>query len=398
MLTQSLLVALATAVAAIPTPAHTLGSRVTLRRIPLDIPRLFGNLAGEDLTFQEQSVLSPSTKWYAPSGGDGVATVPLSNYLNAQYYGEIQIGTPGQTFNVVFDTGSSNLWIPSKRCSSIACFFHKKYDSGKSATYKANGTQFEFAYGSGSVEGIISQDIVAIGNVSIAKQDFGEAVKEPGIAFVAGKFDGILGLGYDTISVKHVTPPFYNMINQKLISQPLFSVYLGKDADAEVGGVLLFGETDKAYYKGSISWVPVTRKGYWEVELEAVTLGGNDVGVTTRRAAVDTGSSLLVIPKTEAEALNAAIGAKKGFAGQYTVDCAVVPTLPDLEIQLAGKKYVLKSDDYVLKVQDSCVSGFMGMDIPPPAGPLWILGDVFLRAFYSVYDLGNHRVGLAKAV
>lgn len=82
---------------------------------------------------------------------------------------------------------SSNLWVPSTKCTSIACFLHTKYDSSASSTYQVNGTEFSIQYGSGSMEGFVSTDLLSIGDLSIKDQDFAEATKEPGLAFAFGK-------------------------------------------------------------------------------------------------------------------------------------------------------------------------------------------------------------------
>ncbi|CAO3599848.1 unnamed protein product [Absidia cylindrospora] len=323
--------------------------------------------------------------------------VPLSNYMNAQYYGVVELGTPPQPFTVVFDTGSSNLWVPSTHCSSIACFLHKRYDSSQSNSFIENGTDFSIQYGSGSLEGFISQDTLHVGGISLPHQGFAESTKEPGFTFALARFDGILGLGYNTIAVQHVVPPFYNMVNRELVDEPVFSFWLNDAGDESDGGELVFGGMDPAHYQGDITWAPVTRKGYWQIEMQDIKFDGEYVDLDPIGAAIDTGSSLIVAPSTVAELINKQLGAKKNWSGQYTIDCDKVDDLPEFCFMFAEKDFCLDGKDYILNVQNQCISGFMGMDIPAPAGPIWIIGDVFLRKYYSVYDLGNDRVGLAKA-
>jgi len=320
--------------------------------------------------------------------------VPISNFMNAQYFSEITIGSPPQTFKVVLDTGSSNLWVPSVECGSIACYLHSKYDSSSSSTYKKNGTKFEIQYGSGSLSGFVSQDTMTIGDITIKGQDFAEATSEPGLAFAFGRFDGILGLGYDRISVNGIVPPFYKMLEQKLIDEPVFAFYLADDkGESEV----TFGGVNSDSYKGKITTIPLRRKAYWEVDFNAIAYGDDAAELENTGVILDTGTSLIALPSQLAEMLNAQIGAKKNYAGQYAIDCSKRDSLKDVTFNLAGYNFTLGPYDYILEVSGSCISTFMGMDFPEPTGPLAILGDAFLRRYYSIYDLGANTVGLAEA-
>merc|ERR1711865_1029241 len=204
--------------------------------------------------------------------GDGHEVV-FTDYQNAQYYGPITIGTPPQTFNVIFDTGSSNLWI-SSGSNWQPLNFHSKYKSTKSSTYVKNGTKFSIAYGSGALSGFISEDTVNLGGVDVPNALFAEATSEPGLAFKLGKFDGLMGMAFESIAVDGIKPAWYAAVGDA----KLFGVYLGG--------------TDTAHYTGDISYFPVSRAKYWQVSVDSFSVGN----LTKVEAILDTGTSLLVVP------------------------------------------------------------------------------------------------------
>ena len=112
----------------------------------------------------------------APEGVEGTGDITIHNYQNAQYYGSIGLGTPPQEFQVVFDTGSANLWVPSAKCKfgleNLPCLLHSKYESRKSSTYESDGRPFAIRYGSGSMSGFSDTTIcfAASGSVESSRQ------------------------------------------------------------------------------------------------------------------------------------------------------------------------------------------------------------------------------------
>ncbi|KAK9978276.1 hypothetical protein ABG768_020034 [Culter alburnus] len=328
----------------------------------------------------------------------------LTNFMDAQYFGVISIGTPPQDFTVLFDTGSSNLWVPSIHCSylDIACWLHHRYNSKKSSTYVQNGTEFSIQYGRGSLSGFISQDTVTLAGLKVPDQQFAEAVKQPGIVFAVARFDGVLGMAYPAISVDGITPVFDTAMAAKILPQNIFSFYINRDPAGEVGGELMLGGFDKQYFDGDLHYVNVTQKAYWQIKMDEVKVGGTlTLCKSGCQAVVDTGTSMITGPVQEVRALQKAIGAIPLLMGEYWIDCKKIPSLPVVSLSLGGQMFNLTGKDYVLQVthfgMSVCLSGFMAMDIPPPAGPLWILGDMFIGRYYTVFDREADRVGFAPA-
>ncbi|KAJ1689707.1 hypothetical protein LUZ63_013862 [Rhynchospora breviuscula] len=467
------------------------------------------DLAAKRLALKEAQEGRVSSRYYKLRGeeeGEETDIVSLKNYMNAQYFGEIGVGSPSQKFTVIFDTGSSNLWVPSSKCYfSIACFFHSKYKSSASSTHKKNGTSAAIQYGTGAIAGFYSQDHVTVGDLEVKNQDFIEATKEPGVTFVMAKFDGILGLGFQEISVGGAVPVWYNMVNQGLVKEPVFSFWFNRHQGEDEGGEIVFGGIDPNHYKGQHTYVPVTQKGYWQFEMGDVLVDGQSTGFCSGGCAAiaDSGTSLIAGPTSVITEINQKIGAAgvvsqecktvvsqygqqildmliaqtkpaqicsqvslctfdgtKGVSmgiksvvdkgvndgvssdamctacelavvwmqnqlsqnqtqerilsyvnqlceklpspmGESAVDCSSVSSMPSVAFTIGGKTFKLKAEEYILKVgegaQAQCISGFTALDIPAPRGPLWILGDVFMGAYHTVFDYGNLRVGFAVA-
>ncbi|KAG6695327.1 hypothetical protein I3842_09G093000 [Carya illinoinensis] len=482
--------------------------RIGLKKMKLDK----NNRLASRLESKEAESLRASTrKYHIPNNlGDSEDTdiVVLKNYLDAQYYGEIGIGTPPQNFTVIFDTGSSNLWVPSSKCYlSVPCFFHAKYKSSYSSTYKKNGTSAAIQYGSGAISGFFSYDEVKVGDRVVKDQEFIEATREPSITFLVAKFDGILGLGFQEISVGNSVPLWYNMVEQGLVQEQVFSFWLNRKAEDEEGGEIVFGGVDPNHYKGEHTYVPVTRKGYWQFDMGDVLISDKPTGYCAGgcSAIADSGTSLLAGPTTVITMINQAIGASgvvsqqcKTVVEQYgqsiidllvaevnpmkicsriglctfdgshgvsmgiesvvdqssgkvshgihdamcpacemavvwmqnqikqnqtqdhildyvnelcnrmpspmgesAVDCGRVSSMPSVSFTIGRKIFKLSPQEYILKVGEGsaaeCISGFTALDVPPPRGPLWILGDVFMGRYHTVFDYGKLRVGFAEA-
>jgi len=355
-------------------------------------PTLRIPLVKDERTFQEtlESIHMTASRLGAKFGGGGKSDVVIQDYGNAQYYGEIEVGTPGQKEMVVFDTGSANLWIPNRKPWFTS---HNIYHHDRSSTYHKNGTVFKIQYGSGPVSGVYSVDDVSIGNFKLNDFTFAEVddTSGLGLGYRIGKFDGILGLGWDKISVGGVPTVMKALTASGQMEQPVFGFFLGNNQPGE----LEFGGTDPNHYTGDFTYVPLSSETYWQVALDGVKLGSDSVS-TAKAAIVDSGTSLLAGPSADVKAIAAKLGAKSLMGKEWTVDCS--KDLPDISFTLGGKAYTLKKEDLILQQSGStCILGLMGVDVPPPHGPLWILGDVFMRKYYVQFDWGKQRLGFALA-
>ncbi|KAM3869839.1 gastricsin-like [Diretmus argenteus] len=344
----------------------------------------------------------PALKYQPEEYAGGSTSMYINNYADTTYYGAISVGTPPQSFQVLFDTGSSNLWVDSVYCNTQACNTHTKFNPQQSSTFSSNGRTFYLPYGAGSLSGSFGYDTVSVGGIVITNQEVGLSTNEPGQNFVVAKFDGILGLAYPSISAGGETPVVDNMISQNLLQANMFSFYLSRGG--QQGSELSFGGVDNSKYQGQLYWTPVTSETYWQIGVEGFQINGQETGWCSQgcQSIVDTGTSMLTAPRQYMAAIMQSIGAQQGQYGMYTVNCNQMYNLPTLTFVISGVSFPLPPSAYIIQNNQNgyqfCSVGITPTYLPSRDGqPMWIFGDVFLREYYSVYDRSNNRVGFATA-
>lgn len=321
----------------------------------------------------------------------------------SEYYGKIEVGSPPQEFTVVFDTGSGNLLLPSKSCTDEACKSHKRFDAAASKTavdvafadqpdktVEKGGDRdvVTITFGTGEISGIFIKDDICVGSIC-THGDFVAATQESDEPFGLVPFDGIFGLSLPQMSEAPHFNIFDCMIRDKVLKSNMFAVFFG-GTDTEESEIT-FGEYKTSRMASEIFWVPVSNPGYWQVEMEDITIQNQRQTLChgNCQVAVDTGTSLMAGPVDIINALTEKLSVKN--------DCSNYKGLPDLGFIVGDHILNLKPEDYIDKSEDGCSVALMTLDIPPPKGPLFIFGDPFLRKYYTVYDREHLKVGFALA-
>lgn len=343
----------------------------------------------------------------AAANGDKIYNERLNNFHNTEYYGEISIGTPGQCFKAMFDTGSSMTWVPGEECTTGGCRNHQKFSCEKSSTCQPTDGAVGLKYGTGQMNGRVVKETFCFGcqddSMCLQQQTFLESIQEPGPTFAAAHFDGLVGMGYDALAVKGTTTPFSKLMKlTDKCPEPVFAFYLNRNGASDKTSEMTLCGTDSQHYTGELSYVPLSKKAYWQFTVDSVSVNALKIS-TNFEAIADTGTSLIVGPKDAVEKLHETMGmARNPMNGAYMVDCNKLEFLPTITFTIAGKQYPLTPKQYIIKVKpiptidtELCLSGFSGLDMPK--GPMWILGDVFIGQYYTVFDQGKDRVGFAQA-
>lgn len=369
----------------------------------------------------------------------GKVHIDLLNNNNAQYYADFTIGTPKQRFTAVMDTGSNTTWVPGDKCSTDTCLEHRRFAPAQSHSFSIQddqgGKESSHGYGTGNVKfESIGRDVLTLcdasdnagchGNEShmleAPSHPFGISKEQTSNPFRVLPFDGIIGL-QPSVNERSL---LHQLKAGKVLDRNVMGIYLSEDSHRS--GSLDFGGVEPMHIAPNhpVHWHPIREKESWTVGMKDIAVGGKRLHLCDShpggicQANIDSGSSLLTGPSKDMEKLLPEIHTNE--------DCSNLSSMPEINVILIDKNgqevsYPLTPEDYVMRdfeevpgtsdrggyVNEFAVLGKgsvpdLKLTCQPAVGILegskFIIGDTFLRRYYSIYDDDRGLVGLVRSI
>lgn len=316
----------------------------------------------------------------------------------------IQLGNPAQQFKILFDTGSTRLWIRGPgQCTTGRC---TTFNPSASKTFvDSNTIAPKIQYGDGSfVYGPWVSDKVQVADTWINNFKFQLGTNVSDIS----DEDGIMGLGFSQMRME---PTYWEtLVQNKLVTSPVFSFFIDS---TETSGAITFGGVDLARYSGPLTWIPAvgSMRGsfYWGLELSSIGVGSANVPLqqSEKYPIIDTGTSLGLFPPELAKKINNQLGLQRADVGGTDDDYRGFPcpsgkvpsdiNLPNLTFSFGTTALIFTPQEYLFIHPDGedqlfCVSGVIA-----GSSNMFIIGNVLLKRYYLVFDQRSKQIGFALA-
>ncbi|CAE6470622.1 unnamed protein product [Rhizoctonia solani] len=343
----------------------------------------------------------------------------VNQNMDVMYYATVEVGTPPQSYAVILDTGSSDMWLQSVDCAPCT---GKKINATISSTLQRSSSPFSIAYGIGSVKGTLVNDVVSIGSSSeftVQNQVWGLVNYTLGTP-VPGDIAGLMGLGFKNLAASQATPFWEALVSENKWHDPVMSFWMTRYSNvstanaAEFGGEFILGGTNEALYSGDIEFISLSYASnptFWAIPIHSITVNGNDISAaessaSSALAAIDTATSLIGGPASVVGNLYAAIpGAQRGqgvlegfwtFRESWSIykpaaslgltffpNNQACSEKVELTLNFGGRAWAMASDDFALTtdISGTCVGAIFETSLGDPDNsqiPQWYIGASFL--------------------
>jgi hypothetical protein len=332
----------------------------------------------------------------APTGANDGSIAANPEQYDIEYLCPVKIG--GQTMNLDFDTGSSDLWVFSSLQPTNQTAGHTVFDPSKSSTFAyKQGYTWKIGYADGSgASGLVGTDTVNVGGTTVTSAAV-EVATSASAQFLADPSNqGLLGLAFpslNTISPIPQTPFFFKAMSS--LSAPLFTATL-KHGTA---GSYDFGYIDSSKYTGSLHYTNVdSSSGFWQFTSAGYKINGVATSASATSIA-DTGTTLLLMNQATVDAYYKTVpGAiNDDTQGGYTFPCST--TLPTFSVELGGGYYADIPGSLLnyAPISDGSSTCF-GAVQSNGGNSFQIFGDIMFKTQFVVFNGKTKQLGFATQV